>query len=302
MKIDFHGNPIPFPLAVIRGRLLTAGLSRTDTEDILFKLASLGVESGSTSSMDELARRTRELIPDSLIADYDLLTKYEALRRTTSDVPPLVMVLEGASATGKSMLAIDIIANLSITRIISTDTVRQVLRGIHSPEEHPELYCHTYQAHMYRQAGPEGFDPIVRGYLAQCEIIGPAIRDAVERVVKEGAEAFVEGVHILPGSLRDFSPGILEILINPEEAAHRAMFLAKHSASGLKTVSADAKVRDTEFRATREIQNHMLELAKDNSVKIVTLDDYEQAHEEIRITILDTIGKLLKVKSGEGSS
>jgi hypothetical protein len=46
----------------------------------------------------------------------------------------------------------------------------------------------------------------------------------------------------------------------------------------------------------------MLELAKDNSVKIVTLDDYEQAHEEIRITILDTIGKLLKVKSGEGSS
>ncbi|MHA2069084.1 MAG: hypothetical protein ACXABY_32375 [Candidatus Thorarchaeota archaeon] len=302
MKIDFHGNPIPYPLAVIRSRLLLAGVPRNTAEYILLQLVNHTATDDKHISMEDLAPKIRGLVPQSFLDDYDLLSKYEALRRNTSDVPPLVIALEGASATGKSMLALDIIANLSITRIITTDTMRQVLRGIHSPDEHPELYCHTYQAHIYRQAGPESLDPVLRGYLAQCDLMESAIRAAVENIVAEGTESLVEGVHILPGSLKGINPGIIEILIDPEEAVHRTMFLAKHSASGLKTVSADAIVRDDEFEATRKIQQHMLQLAKENSVKIVTLEDYEQASEEIRAIILESIKQLTKGRAGEGFS
>jgi 2-phosphoglycerate kinase len=298
MKIDYHGDALPFPLAAIRGRLLTAGLSRDDTEDILLKLASQSAALETGISMETLSIKARSLVPDSFLADYDLLSEYETLRRTTSNVPPLVLVLEGASATGKSMLALDFIAYLSITRIISTDTIRQVLRGVHSPEEHPELHCHTYQAHKHRQAGSNELSPIVRGYLAQCELMEPAIRDAVERLSREGAEGLVEGVHILPGSLQDIGPSILEILIHPEESTHRAMFLAKHSASGLKTVSADTNVRESEFLATREIQDHMAHLAKSNSIRKVIFSDYEQASEEIRFILLDKIRQLVGNASG----
>jgi 2-phosphoglycerate kinase len=298
MKIDYHGDPIPYPLAAIRGRLLTAGLSRADTEDILLKLTSHRAASEKRASMEELATHIRELVPESFLADYDLLVKYETLRRTASEVPPLIVVIEGASATGKSMLALEFITLLSVTRIISTDTVRQVLRAIHSPEVHPELYCHTYQAYKHRQTGPERLSPLIRGYLAQCELIEPAIRDAVERLAQEGAEGLVEGVHILPGSLEDLSPGILEILIHPEEAAHRTMFLAKHDATGLKTVSSHAEVREEEFLATRQIQEYMVQLAKSNSIKKVILSDYEQASEEIRFIILEKIRQILKDTSG----
>ncbi|MFW9888885.1 MAG: hypothetical protein ACFFER_11925, partial [Candidatus Thorarchaeota archaeon] len=155
MKIEYHGDSLPFPLAALRGKLLTAGLSFGDTDDILLKLASKIAASELDISMETLASMAREHVPESYLADYDLITEYEALRRTTRNIPPLVLVLEGASATGKSMLALDFIVFLSITRIISTDTVRQVLRGIHSKEKHPELHCHTYQAHKYRQVGPE---------------------------------------------------------------------------------------------------------------------------------------------------
>jgi 2-phosphoglycerate kinase len=298
MKIDFHGNPIPYPLAAIRGRLLLAGLSRVESEDILRQLASHDTDSKGHISLETLAEKARNLVPQPFLPDYDLLRDFETLRRTTSDVPPLILVIEGSSATGKSMLALDFIANLAITRIVSTDTVRQVLRGIHSPEKHPELYCHTYQAHLHRQAGSDEFDPIVRGYLAQCELMEPAIRAAVEGLVWEGTEALVEGVHIIPGSLRGLGPGILEILIHPEEATHRAMFLAKNSASGLKTVSADAKVRNHEFQATRLIQEYMAHLAESNSTQVVMLVDYEQASEEIRRHVLDKIRHLLKGTSG----
>ena len=298
MKIDYHGDSIPFPLAVIRGRLLTAGLSHSDTEDILLKLASQSAATEEAISIETLTADARMLVPESFLADYDLLIEYETLWRTTSDAPPLVLILEGASATGKSMLALDFIAYLSITRIISTDTVRQVLRGIHSKEKHPELHCHTYQAHMYRQIGPKELNPMIRGYLAQCELIEPAIRDAVKRLVQEGAEGLVEGVHILPGSLQDISPGILEILIHPEESTHRAMFIAKHKTSGLKTVSPDAEVREDEFLAARQIQEYMAQLAKDKAVRKVILSDYEQASEEIRFIILDKIREIVKDKIG----
>jgi 2-phosphoglycerate kinase len=297
MKVNFHGSPLPYPLVVIRGRLLLAGISHTETEDILQQLTS-DYAASKTISLDELSIKIRGLVPEPYLADYDILCKYEVLRRTTSDIPPLVISIEGASATGKSMLALDIIANLSITRIISTDTVRQVLRGIHSPEEHPEIYCHTYQAHMYRQAGPEGLHPVVRGYLAQCELIEPATRAAVEKLVQEGAEGLVEGVHILPGSLQELSQGVIEILIHPEEEIHRTMFLAKYSTAGLKTVSADSKVREHEFDATRQIQEHMMQLAENSSIQIVTLADYEQTSEEIRHILLDKIKHLLKNASG----
>ena len=296
MKIEYHGDSLPFPLATLRGKLLTAGLSYGDTDDILLKLASKIAASESGISMETLASIAREHVPESYLPDYDLITEYEALRRTTREIPPLVLVLEGASATGKSMLSLDFIVFLSITRIISTDTVRQVLRCIYSKEEHPELHCHTYQAHEYREARHEELDPMIRGYLAQCELIEPTIRDAVDRMVQEGAEGLVEGVHILPGSLQGISPGVLEILVHPEEQTHRTMFLAKHSTSGLKTVSSDAEVRENEFLAARQIQEYMVQLAKECGVRRVILSDYEQASEEIRFIILDKIRELVDDK------
>ncbi len=298
MKIDFHGNLLPYPLAAMRGRLLLAGLSRKAAEDMLHQLTSHDAVLKEHLSLGDLATETRKLVPHLFLENYDLLTRYESLRRSTSDVPPIILAVEGASATGKSMLALDFIVNLSITRIISTDTVRQVLRGIHTPEDHPELYCHTYQAHKYRQAGSQKLDPIVRGYLAQCELVGPAILTSVERLIQEGTEALVEGVHILPGSLQGLSPSIVEILIHPDEATHRSMFIAKHGTAGLKTVSSDADVRESEFEATRLIQEHMAHLAKKNSIPVVALEDYEQASEEIRRILLDAISHILNDISG----
>ncbi|MFW9889019.1 MAG: hypothetical protein ACFFER_12605, partial [Candidatus Thorarchaeota archaeon] len=140
------------------------------------------------------------------------------------------------------------------------------------------------------------------GYLAQCELIEPAIRDAAVRLVQEGAEGLIEGVHILPGTLQSISPGVLEILIHPEEQTHRTMFLAKHNTSGLKTVSPDAEVRENEFRAARQIQEHMVQLAKECGIRRVILSDYEQASEEIRFILLDKIRELVEDKGGGNES
>ncbi|MFW9800707.1 MAG: hypothetical protein ACFFD9_09740, partial [Candidatus Thorarchaeota archaeon] len=218
MRMKHSGKTIPYPTTALKGRLRLAGLSRLDAESVVAELRSQFSDDDEIPTYHDIITACRELVrlkDTTLLDDFDLLEQYNSLRRRGTDTQPLVLALEGASATGKSMLALDLIVNLAVTRIISTDTIRQVIRAGHSPDEHPELYTHTYQAHIHRQAGPEDLHPVVRGYIAQCEHIMPAVNQAVERVLREGAEAIVEGVHITPGSLQGLGAGVVEVLINP---------------------------------------------------------------------------------------
>ncbi|MHA1908923.1 MAG: hypothetical protein ACW98Y_16595 [Candidatus Thorarchaeota archaeon] len=279
-------DSIPYPFVLLRGRLRLIGLSYHSIERIAVQLSRLKLTENSIN--DALSTE------DSIYSErYILLNQYDEARRRENPIDPLVLVLEGASATGKSMLALTMINNIGASRIISTDTVRQVLRSIHSPTTHPDLYCHTYQAHKERQVGSESLDPVVRGYLAQCEHINPVIVKIAQRILREGAEAVFEGVHVIPGSLSNISESIIEVMINPSSELHRNMFLTKHSLAGLKSVSSDEERRVSEFEATRKIQDFMLECALQSKVNVLELQKYDQLEWEINELVIETIRFLI---------
>ncbi|MGY5872284.1 MAG: hypothetical protein RTV72_08575 [Candidatus Thorarchaeota archaeon] len=295
MRVRIQDQEIPFPLTTIRGRLRLSGLSE---DAILEIISSLKHQSSSQHILSE--SELTDFIEDGLssqsseiIKSYEMLTMYEQLRGLSDDVPPIILALEGASATGKSLLAIDLVQDLVSTRFISTDTVRQILRGVFTKEEHPELYCHTYQAYKHRQAGDGDLDQIVRGYIAQCELIGPPVGEMVKRIHDEGAMAVVEGVHLQPGSINNLSKGTLEILINPDEATHKAMFTSKYSAGKLKSVSKNSTTREEEFQSTRKIQEYMIGEAERHNVSIVDLESYEESRSTISRLVIDRIEHIL---------
>ncbi|UCH04993.1 MAG: hypothetical protein JSW05_02205 [Candidatus Thorarchaeota archaeon] len=296
MRINHHGAEMPYPMAALKGKLRLSGLSVLDADKTIMELERHFSSSGEIPTHEVLVETCRQLIESSgttIIQNFDTLVRYDTLRRSTY-IQPIVVVLEGASATGKSMLALDLIANLAATRIISTDTVRQILRGLHTPDQHPELYCHTYQAHVHRQSGSKDLPPMVRGFLAQCELIRPTVIKSVRRVLEEGADAIVEGVHMVPGDFQDLGTGVLEVLVNPQHDVHKTMFLAKYSASGLKTVSDDIEDRQREFEATRLIQEFMLKRATDTAVDAITLVDYEEAAKRLRVLVMNHIHRMVE--------
>jgi 2-phosphoglycerate kinase len=222
------------------------------------------------------------------------------MRRESHEIPPIIVVLEGASANGKSIIALELVHDLVATRFISSDTVRQVLRSTLNEEEYPELFCHTYQAHLHRQTGLEDLDPVVRGYLAQCEIITPQITNMTERILSEGASGVVEGVHIIPGELQKLSPGVIEVLIHPNDETHKTMFLNKRITGKLRTVSEDIESREREYEGTRAIQRYMMKLAQDANLSIVEMNNFDEATIAISRIIVATIRKL--VAENEGAS
>ncbi|UCE11763.1 MAG: hypothetical protein JSW61_07490 [Candidatus Thorarchaeota archaeon] len=295
MRIGPKDSAIPYPQAMIRGKLRLCGLGSEDashiSQDVFWQ-----VTRSNSVELDILNEATRNVIErrhTSHAEDFDLLVQYDRLRRETDIVSPVVLVLEGASATGKSLLAMSMIVNLGATRFVSTDTVRQVLRSTLNEDDYPELFCHTYQAHHYKQAGDKKLSPVVRGFLAQNDLIQPTLNSTISRVLHEGAEAVIEGVHIIPGTLQQLGRGVIEVLINPSEGDHFRMFSTKHDASGLKSVSADDRQRKDEFQSTRIIQEYLLEQAERNHVPVVHLADYETSETEICRIVMDRISELV---------
>ena len=291
MKVRIQDQEIPFPLTTISGRLKLCGLSDASTSQIL-----KNIKRSKLNSDDEISTHIKDALskePRIVLRSFETLNSYEQLRGTSDKVPPLILALEGASATGKSMVAIDFVHYLSITRFISTDTIRQVLRGIYTKEDYPELYCHTYQAHTIRQAGDKSLDPVLRGYIAQCEVIGPPVVEMINRIYSEGASAIVEGVHLEPGSINQIGTGVLEILVNPDEDTHKSMFITKYIAGKLRTVSKDTSTREEEFLSTRKIQEYMITKARKSKVAIIELESYETTRSVISTLIINKADQIL---------
>jgi 2-phosphoglycerate kinase len=292
-----HNQSATYPMAILRGRLKLSGLSDTDADRIIERIIT---DFSAQNTVDEksilsLVRDELSILNSEIADAFEILTQYENLRRSSRDTPPVILILEGASSTGKSMIALEMIYNLGVTRILSTDTIRQVLRSIKNENENPELFCHTYQAHMHKQVGLEKLDPVLRGFLAQLEHIEPFVKKGVIKFISEGTDALVEGVHIIPGTLNELGEGIIEVLINPDSKTHEEMFVSKYRSGKLRTVSKDDEIRTAEFQAAKIIQDYMVKQAKDSDTRIIHFNNYENAVSSISNIVVRKIEELVKM-------
>jgi 2-phosphoglycerate kinase len=292
MKVRRGDDAVPFPLFTLKGKLRLSGLDDQSILEVLQEATLENIDS-SEGLFNHVYDSLSSFNPE-IQNNFNTLVNYEKVRGKKRNIPAIILILEGASATGKSLIALELMRDLAATRFISTDSVRMVLRGIMSKEEYPELFCHTYQAYNYRQAGPKELNPVLRGFLAQCEVIAPHIETMTKGLIAEGATTVIEGVHVIPGTLQDLSQGVLEVLINPEPTTHKAMFTSKYNLEKLASVSEDKSIREKEFEATLAIQKFMLVAAEKAGTAVVDLKEYEGARALISAQIISKIEGLLK--------
>src|ERR671914_1851107 len=81
---------------------------------------------------------------------------------------PLIILLGGATGVGKSTTATQLAARLGITRVISTDAIREVLRSAFSEELMPMLHESSFQADRALQVPlPKDADRLIIGFQRQ---------------------------------------------------------------------------------------------------------------------------------------
>ncbi|HKB94537.1 MAG TPA: hypothetical protein VKC62_09930 [Gaiellaceae bacterium] len=111
---------------------------------------------------------------------------------------PLVIAIGGATGTGKSTVATEAAHRLGITRLTSTDSIRQTMRAFFSREFMPSVHYSSFEAGA---AVPDADDPLTAGFIEQSRNVLVGVRAVIDRALEEGWSIILEGVHLVPGML-----------------------------------------------------------------------------------------------------
>jgi 2-phosphoglycerate kinase len=146
------------------------------------------------------------------------LRRYQELREL--DLPIMVFI-GGATGTGKSTVATELAYRFGITRVTSTDFVRQTMRAFFSRDFMPSIHQSSFEA---GDVYPDADDPLEAGFLQQARNVLVGVRASSERALEEGWSLVLEGVHLVPGMVElprpDQAVSVFVVLSIDDEDEH----------------------------------------------------------------------------------
>jgi 2-phosphoglycerate kinase len=189
--------------------------------------------------------------------------RYEALQAVEL---PIVLLVGGATGTGKSSVATEIAHLLGITRVTSTDFIRQTIRAFFSERSMPSVHHSSFEG-----------DPLLVAFLDQTRNVLVGVDAAVDRALAEGWSMVLEGVHLVPGMMPAEIGGALvvhTVLTVGDEEVHRTRFHVRDELTG--GVRAMEKYLD-QLYAIREIQDYLVERAEKHGIPVIESSNIERA-------------------------
>jgi 2-phosphoglycerate kinase len=194
------------------------------------------------------------------------LRRYQELRELEL---PLVILVGGATGTGKSTVATEIAYRLGITRVTSTDFIRQTVRAFFTPEAMPAIHQSSFEG-----------EPLIERFVEQSEIVLVGVRASIERALHEGWSIVLEGVHLVPGLLpEDFGDAVVasSILHIADETAHAQHFFTRDRPV--------AKYLDR-FAEIRRVQEYLVRQAQRAETPVIENDNAEDATRAVAELVL----------------
>ncbi|HEY3541754.1 MAG TPA: hypothetical protein VGK79_04350 [Gaiellaceae bacterium] len=198
------------------------------------------------------------------------LRRYQELRELDL---PVVILVGGATGTGKSTVATEIAYRLGITRVTSTDFIRQTMRAFFSPEFMPAIHHSSFEG-----------DPLLATFEEQARNVLVGVRAAVERALQEGWSMVLEGVHLVPGLVPLELEGAIVsscILRISDETAHAQHFFTREAG----TQRPMSKYLDR-FDAIRRLQEYLVRRADANGTPVVENETAELATRAVAELVL----------------
>jgi 2-phosphoglycerate kinase len=197
------------------------------------------------------------------------LRRYQDLRELDL---PIVILVGGATGTGKSTVATEIAYRLGITRVTSTDSIRQTMRAFFSHEFMPFIHYSSFEA---GDAMRDADDPLLSGFVEQSRNVLVGVRASVERALAEGWSMVLEGVHLVPGLLPSSFEGALVVpcvLKIADETAHAQHFFSRDAGSARPM----GKYLDR-FEEIRRLQQFIVARAEREGVRVIENESAERA-------------------------
>jgi len=277
---------LPFSKGLMARALIAAGFSA----DRAYELAlAVEAELGKSDRESISIERLEELAHEAL-GGVDGGSAMQRLRRYRDlyelDLP-IILLVGGATGTGKSTVATDVAYRLGITRVTSTDFVRQTMRAFFSREFMPAIHHSSFEAgRAMADEEVEGSEAVLYGFLEQTREVLVGVRAAVDRALEEGWSMVLEGVHLVPGMLPREIEGALVVQcvlgISDAEAHASHFWIRDTDSDGVRPYE---KYLDA-FDDIRLVQAYILGRARKHEVPVIENADIEEAIGDVMELVL----------------
>jgi len=278
---------LPFSKGLMARALIAAGLSADRAYELALALeADLEQSDRQSVSIERLEELAREALgaEDGALARRRL-RRYQDLYELDL---PIILLVGGATGTGKSSVATDVAYRLGITRVTSTDFVRQTMRAFFSREFMPAIHHSSFEAgRATADDDTETSEAVLDGFLEQTRDVLVGVQAAVDRALEEGWSMVLEGVHLVPGMLPREIEGALVVqcvLAIDDAEAHASHFWIRDSDS--EGVRPYEKYLDA-FDDIRLVQAYILGRARKHGVPVIENANIEDAIGEVMELVLN---------------
>jgi 2-phosphoglycerate kinase len=228
--------------------------------------------------------------PESTLIPEEAHPRLEALRRLER---PLLVLVGGATGTGKSTVATEVAHRLGITRVTSTDVVRQTMRAFFSREFMPSIHFSSFEAGEAAAGYANGADRNLAGFLDQTRNVLVGVHAVLGRALEEGYSLALEGVHIVPGMVSPPDGALVcQVLLAIEDVDdHASHFWTRDAASeGLRPFEKYLRA----LPDIRRIQDFLLAEAGKAGVPVIENSRVEETVDRVVHFVLDQIERELE--------
>jgi 2-phosphoglycerate kinase len=281
-----HGEPLPlgdadFPYSkgLMARALIAVGVPADRAYHLAQRIELDLAERGDRSiDVERLLVLAREVLGDD--EGERAVTRLRRLSDLQALDVPIIVLIGGSTGTGKSTVAAEVAYRLGITRVASTDFIRQTMRAFFSPEFMPTIHFSSFEAGQALDEEVTG-DPTVVGFVDQCRHVCVGVEAALRRALTEGWSMVLEGVHLVPGLLPMELEGALlvHLVIGiGDEEAHRMHFHIRDATTG--GMRAMEKYLDR-IDDIRRVQTYIASRARRESVPVVDNVNVERTIDQV---------------------
>jgi 2-phosphoglycerate kinase len=276
--LPLGGDGIPYSKGLMARALIAVGVPAVRAYELARRVEEdLSARGEALATLD----RVEELSGDA--EAMGRLRRFLALRELDE---PVIVLIGGATGTGKSTVATELAYRLGITRVTSTDFIRQTMRAFFSRKFMPSIHYSSFDAAAALRAPKEAVDPTIAGFLEQSRNVLVGVRASLDRALEEGWSMVLEGIHLVPGLVElpraaakaVVAQCVLEIVDSNEHASH---FFVRDATS-----PRPVRKYVDRYDEIRRIQDEITRRAKRDGIPIIEGTDVNGAVTQVLDLVL----------------